>query len=80
MQERRKSGRSRVLKAAKIVLGSTSLIDCVLRNVTNAGARVQIANTVDLPETFDLTLDGGFTMRPSRVVWRSITETGVVFV
>jgi hypothetical protein len=39
MQERRKSSRSRVLKAAKIVLGTSSVIDCVVRNVTNAVAR-----------------------------------------
>ena len=48
--ERRKAGRSRVFKGAKLVLGASSLIDCVVRNVTNAGARIQIANTVDLPE------------------------------
>jgi hypothetical protein len=80
MHERRKSGRSRVLKGAKIILGNTSLLDCIVRNVTNVGARLQIANTVDLPETFDVTLDGGFTVRPSRVVWRTVTETGVEFV
>jgi hypothetical protein len=39
MQERRKSSRSRVLKAAKIVLGTSSVIDCVVCNVTNAVAR-----------------------------------------
>jgi hypothetical protein len=79
MQERRKAGRARVLKGAKIILGNTSLLDCIVRNVTN-GARLQTANTVDLPEKFDVTLDDGFTVRPSRVVWRTITETGVEFV
>jgi len=42
--------RSPVLKGAKIIFGNSSVIDCVVRNVTNTGARVQIANTVDLPE------------------------------
>ena len=49
MAERRKSGRSRVLKSAKLVLGRSAIIDCVVRNLTNKGARLQIANTVDLP-------------------------------
>ena len=80
MQERRKSGRSRVLKGAKIVLGNTSLIDCIVRNVTNNGARLQIANTVELPDALGLTLDGGYSIRSSRVVWRTVTETGVRFV
>jgi hypothetical protein len=46
MQERRKFGRTRVLKGAKIVLGNSSVIDCAVRNMTNAGARLQIANSI----------------------------------
>ena len=80
MQERRRVTRSRVLKGAKIIIGSASTIDCVVRNVTNSGARIQIANTVDLPETLDLTLDAGFTIRPCRVAWRSVTESGLQFI
>jgi PilZ domain-containing protein len=80
VQERRKVTRSRVLKGAKIIIGSASTIDCVVRNVTNSGARIQIANTVDLPETLDLTLDAGFTIRPCRVAWRSVTESGLQFI
>jgi len=80
MQERRKSIRSRVLKGGKLLLGTSSVLDCVLHNVTNSGARIQIANTVELPDRFNLTLDGGYSVRPCRVVWRSVTETGVEFV
>ena len=80
MKERRKSTRSRVLRGSKIVLGTASVIDCVVRNVTNSGARVQIANTVELPEDLGLTFDGGFSVRPCRIVWRTVTETGVQFV
>ena len=79
MPERRKNPRSRVLKGAKLVLGTSSVIDCVVRNVTNAGARVQIANTVELPEALGLTFDGGFSIRPCRIVWRTVTETGIEF-
>jgi hypothetical protein len=74
VQERRKVTRSRVLKGAKIIIGSASTIDCVVRN------GIQIANTVDLPETLDLTLDAGSTIRPCRVAWRSVTETGLQFI
>ncbi|MGB7773517.1 MAG: PilZ domain-containing protein [Pseudolabrys sp.] len=77
MQERRKSGRSRVLKGAKLLLGTSSVLDCIVRNATNTGARVQIANTVELPD--GLTLDGGYWVRRCRVVWRTLTETGVEF-
>jgi hypothetical protein len=80
VQERRNSTRSRVLKGAKIILGTSSVIDCVVRNVTNSGARVQIANTVELPDDLGLTFDGGYSIRQCRVVWRTMTETGVKFV
>jgi hypothetical protein len=67
MQERRKSGRSRVLKNAKLFFGSSSMIDCVVRNFTNVGARIEIPNTVELPEAFGLTFDGGYSLRPCRL-------------
>lgn len=78
-RERRSTARSRTLKVAKVILGTSSAIDCVVRNVTNTGARIHIPNTVDLPEAFDLTFEGGYSFRSCRVVWRLITETGVQF-
>jgi len=80
VHERRNSMRSKVLKGAKIILGTSSVIDCVVRNVTNNGARVELANTVELPEDLGLTFDGGRSIRPCKVVWRTVTETGIQFV
>jgi hypothetical protein len=79
MQERRRSARSRVVKGAKLVLGASLVIDCVVRNLTNVGARIQISNTTDLPESLELTFDGGRSYRPCRIVWRTTNETGVEF-
>ena len=79
MRERRKNSRSRVLKSAKLILGSSSVIDCVVRNLTNVGARIQIPSTTDLPENMDMTFDGGRSLRPCRIVWRTLDETGVEF-
>ena len=79
MHERRKNARSRVLKNAKLVLEASSIIDCVVRNLTNVGARIQIPKTTNLPETLNLTFDGGRSLRPCRIVWRTLNETGVEF-
>jgi hypothetical protein len=79
-RERRDNRRSRVLKGVKLVLGKSSIIDCVARNLTNSGVRIHLPNTVDLPETFDLTFDGGYSFRRCRIVWRSVTEAGVQFI
>ena len=79
MQERRKLTRTRVLKGAKMLLGKSSVIDCVARDLTNKGAGLDVQNTIGIPETVDLTLDAGHSIRRSRLVWRRLNKTGVEF-
>ena len=80
MQERRRLARSRVIKGAKLVVGTSSVVDCVVRNLTNTGARIVVSSTARLPENLVLTFDGGRSLRPCRLVWRRLDETGVEFV
>ena len=80
MQERRKYTRSLVSRGAKVILGTSSVIDCVVRNLTDGGARIEIQNAVTLPDAVDVIFDDGHTFRPCRLVWRTINETGVQFV
>jgi methyl-accepting chemotaxis protein len=79
MLERRRSARSRIFKNAKLIIGKSSAIDCVVRNLTNVGARVVVSNTTDLPERLEMTFDSGQTIRPCRIVWRTQNETGMEF-
>jgi hypothetical protein len=79
MTERRKHPRTRVLKGAKIVLGPTSVLDCVIRDLTNGGARLKAPNVVNLPGDVALTFDSGRTFRPGRVAWRKVEEAGLEF-
>jgi hypothetical protein len=79
MAECRRYPRMRVVKGAKIVLGASSILDCVVRDLTNAGARVKLPYAVDLPEEVAITFDGGRTCRPCRIAWRALNETGVEF-
>jgi PilZ domain len=80
MQERRKITRKRVLKGAKFLLGKSSSRDCVVRDLTDAGAGVELPNTIDLPGALDLTLNSGPPTRRCRVVWRKLSKTGVEFI
>jgi hypothetical protein len=80
MQERRKIKRRRVLKGAKLRLGKASSRDCLVRDLTEAGAGVEVPHTIDLPEAVDLTLDAGGPPRRARLVWRKISKTGVEFI
>jgi hypothetical protein len=79
MQERRKVTRTRVLKRAKMLFGKSSVIDCVAQDLTNSGAGLQVPTTNDLPESLDLTLDAGHTIRRCRLVWRKLNKAGVEF-
>jgi hypothetical protein len=65
MQERRKLTRTRVLKSAKFLLGKSSVIDCVVRDLTNAGACVELPSTIDLRGLW---------------IWRTLSKTGVKFI
>lgn len=81
MAERRTHPRSRVLKSAKLVLGNSSVFDCVVRNLTNAGACVEIQNIIVLPKRFHLSFDGGRSNRACKLVWRRLNGTaGLEFV
>ena len=79
MQERRKHIRSRVLKGAKMLLGKSSVIDCIARDLTKAGAGLEVSNTSGLPDTVNLSLDSDRLVRPCRLVWRRLNKTGVEF-
>ena len=77
MQERRKRPRLRVFKSAKLVLGKSSVFDCVVRDLTDVGARIEIPNAIDLPKKLGMTFDGGRLIRTCRLVWRKLTGAGV---
>ena len=80
VDERRTRKRTRVLRSAKIIVPRRSpVIHCTVQNITGGGARLKLANTSGLPETFDLTFEHGRTRRPCRVVWRTDNELGVSF-
>jgi hypothetical protein len=79
MQERRKVTRTRVLKAVKMLIGKSSVIDCVARDLTNIGAGLQVPSANGLPEYLDLTLDAGRSIRRCRLVWRKLNRAGVEF-
>jgi PilZ domain len=80
MQDRRKLARSRMLREGKILLnGHRSVIDCVVRNLSEAGACLQVASVIGIPPTFDLQIDREMTSRPCRAIWHAQNRIGVEF-
>jgi len=84
MMERRSVARTRVRRNAEIVLSrrasaTAATMPCTLRDLTSLGACLTIASTDRVPDTFELTLDRGRSLRPCRVRWRSVDRIGVSF-
>src|ERR1700735_1103719 len=79
MLERRRVPRTKVFKGAKLILAARSTVSCVVRNLTNQGALLQLPSTRDITTEFDLSFDKGRTLRKSHVVWQTFTKIGVSF-
>ena len=79
MIEKRAVPRHRVLKAGTIEFGG-STIDCLVRNVSKAGAALEVATPVGIPEKFTLLIPSDRLRFASRVIYRKEKRIGVAFV
>ena len=81
MQERRQVQRSRTYIGAVIAFNNRkSAMDCLIRNLSPAGAMVTFTNTAILPDKFDLTIDHKQRSFRARAAWRRPHEAGLEFV
>jgi PilZ domain len=78
MTENRASPRVRTLKGASIVFGG-STVDCVVRNLSETGACLEVASPVGIPDDFTLQIKSEPTKRDCHVVWRSANRIGAYF-
>lgn len=80
MVERRKSVRSRTYLGGVISFNKrASTMNCDVRNLSSAGARVGFTNTATVPDEFDLTIARKDRSFRARMVWRGLNEAGVAF-
>ena len=79
--ERRVAPRRRVLKGAQAAFNDRHCsIPCVVKNISDTGARVRSDNVANIPDTFDLIIDLDGLEARCEVVWRKDMEVGVRFV
>ncbi|WP_300176311.1 PilZ domain-containing protein [Bradyrhizobium sp.] len=67
-----------MLKAASIEF-SGGTIDCVVRNISETGAALEVASPVGIPAEFNLVMPGNIAKRSCRVVWVKDKRIGVAF-
>jgi hypothetical protein len=77
--EKRLSPRRHTMIPAIIAFdGGRSRIDCVIRNLSDGGAKLEVATVKGIPQSFDL-LVPQHAPQACRVVWRALKELGVQF-
>ena len=76
---RRAARRMRTLKKATIILkGGYSVYDCIVRNLSDTGAMLQVGG-LGIPSHFVLTLDATVPRHECTVRWRAENAIGVSF-
>jgi hypothetical protein len=68
----------RLEKTGTIEFGG-SAISCIVRNMSDAGAMLDVATPVGIPDHFTLVLRADRHCMPCRVVWWKERQIGVVF-
>ena len=79
-EERRTALRSRVLKGATLTFNrGYGAFECLVRNVSERGAKLSFGETSAVPGAFDLIIRGDSAARFAHVRWRTLTDLGVEF-
>jgi hypothetical protein len=79
MIEKRVAPRHRVLKHGMLAFGDGGGVDCMVRNMSSSGARLDIASPVGLPSTFTLVIQADRFKCRCHPVWSSDDRMGVAF-
>ena len=80
MMERRHSARARVIYSGVIAYNDrNSTMDCVIRNFSEDGVKVEFDNTALLPDEIDLLIAKKSRSFSAKIAWRGETEAGLAF-
>ena len=80
MIEKRSNPRYRTLKGGAIVFGVAAGIDCLIRNMSETGAGLEVESPAGVPENFTLLIRPEILKRDCHLIWRSAKRIGVQFV
>ncbi|CAN0113031.1 unnamed protein product, partial [Phaeothamnion confervicola] len=79
-RDKRRSRRRPMRYHAVLVLDGDAQRGCILSDISDTGARIDVDTADELPNRFVLLLSGnGSPQRHCRVVWRQPTQVGVNF-
>lgn len=78
-ENKRSAPRLKVLKSGRVIFDDLSGIDCTLRDVSEAGAKLILPKPTILPDTFRLLFTADSSIRPVKIMWRKESSFGVHF-
>jgi len=78
--EHRKAPRLRTLKGGSITFGPIAGLECIVRNLSETGAALEITGETTVPDQFSLIIKPEVVRRNCEVVWRKQKRVGVRFV
>jgi hypothetical protein len=79
-KDKRKSPRRPMRRSAWLMLAPGKLHGCMLSDISDAGARIEVEDTQPIPDQFMLFLsNNGTARRACQVVWRNAHQLGVKF-
>jgi len=79
MIEKRAAPRHRVLKCGTLTFSGGGGVECMVRNISSGGARLDVANPLRLPQSFTLFIETDRFARRCHPVWCSDNRIGVAF-
>ena len=79
IEDRRGVKRLRTLKQGKIVTSHWTSIDCLIRDISDHGARIALGGLADLPAEFRLYIVSSHTLIPAELEWRRSLLAGLRF-
>lgn len=79
MHDRRRERRHRVLKEGKVMLTEWVSVNCVIRDISASGARIEFDRPTFLPSEFQLRIVAADLTIPAIPAWQEREEAGIRF-
>ena len=78
--DRRRSRRWKVFKEGRLILGGNRSVPCVICDISEEGARLQVPSNTVLPEIFQLLVKPDDVLMSARRIWITLDQVGVRFI
>lgn len=80
IKDQRPASRVRTIMQGRIVFNNGSAtLDCVIRNLSETGAKLELSSSVTIPDRFQLVIPRRSETRRARIVWHRDELMGIAF-